>query len=183
MTNRRPKAINDALVSEVDDEVLVFDVANDRAVNLNATAAAVWALCDGETDLDGLTTKLGQQFHQPASRDLIELAIAELDESGLLADTPTRGAPRDAMSRRTLIRRAALSTAIAVPMIVAISTPAAAQTSSCRETGSAGGFFDCIGTSTNCRNLGGVTVCDNAECCSGSCGQNTTGGAFGNCVA
>ena len=181
MMSRRPKAINNALVSEIDDEVLVFDVATNRAVNLNSTAAAVWSLCDGRTDVDGLTEKIGQRFGKPASRELIELAIVELDEHGLLSDTPPRDSKSGAMSRRTLIRGAALTSAIAVPMIAAIATPAAAVSASCEPVGSP---LNCPGIGINCREVATTpvtTICDTSVCCSGVCASNREDG-LGNCT-
>ena len=59
-----PLARKDALiVSELEDEVLVYDLKRDKAHCLNSTAASVWKRCDGKlavTDMTRLLKKGGE---------------------------------------------------------------------------------------------------------------------------
>ncbi|MDQ1639526.1 MAG: hypothetical protein QOF62_2865 [Pyrinomonadaceae bacterium] len=54
-----PLARREAIITkEVDGELLVYDVARDKAHCLNETAAAIWQLCDGRTSVAAISEQL-----------------------------------------------------------------------------------------------------------------------------
>jgi hypothetical protein len=54
-----PLARREALITkEVDGELLVYDVTRDKAHCLNETAAAIWRLCDGRTNVGEISERL-----------------------------------------------------------------------------------------------------------------------------
>ena len=58
-TEPLPKARRDGIITkEVDGELLVYDIAKDKAHCLNETAAAVWQLCDGQTNVGQISERL-----------------------------------------------------------------------------------------------------------------------------
>ena len=113
----RPAArTKDLIVESLDDELLVYDVATDRAHCLDPLAAAVWRACDGKrtvaeiargANVDGATAWT---------------ALRKLDRAHLL---------RERLPKVKPTRRQALAAAVAVPLVLSISTPAAAQAASC----------------------------------------------------
>jgi hypothetical protein len=140
-TNPKPTAKTERLiVTEIDDETLVYDRARDVASCLNSVAAKVWRRCDGETTVAGIAAALGEDERA------VWLALHQLMKSQLL--TEAIAIPPDmttAKSRREIAGRLGLGAAAFVASIV---VPTAAH-ASCLPSGSS-----CIfGT----------------QCCSGNC--------------
>jgi hypothetical protein len=50
LRNARPKRAEGVTLRRAHDEIMLYDSAADRLHYVNATAAAIWELCDGETD-------------------------------------------------------------------------------------------------------------------------------------
>lgn len=136
-----PRARREGLVVEpLEDEVLVYDLERDRAHCLDAQTAAVWRACDGRRDV----AELARAAH--VDEATAWSALRELARAALLS------AP---LPKRKPTRRQALAAAAAVPLVLSISTPAAAQAASCiafRQRCSPFGTR-CCGT-RRCRNIG-----------------------------
>jgi hypothetical protein len=87
-------------------------------------------LCDGTVSKSEMTARLQRRTGLPADEEIVDLALAELADAGLIVlDNPE---PLAAVTRRSLIRRFALSAA-AVAMLPIVETilvpPASAQDS------------------------------------------------------
>lgn len=133
----RPAARTDDLVVEsLDGEVLVYDLGSDRAHCLDPIAAAVWRACDGKRSVVEIARLAN--VDEPAAW----AALRSLDRAQLL---------REPLPRRKPTRRQALAAAAAVPLVVSISTPAAAQAASCIAR-----FQPCT--------PGGIRCCGNRTC-------------------
>lgn len=156
---RREKLI----VEELSDEVLVYDLDSDKAHCLNRTAALIWKNCDGEKTPDDIAVLLQQEFEFPVSSQVVRLGLEELAGYGLLQEENSL-APGSQLSRRRLIQHLGVTAAIALPMIMSISAPTAAQAGSTTDP--------CI---ANPRAFGcPCTVdsdCDSDNCNAGTCGQ------------
>jgi hypothetical protein len=126
----KPQARDEGIiVRELPDETLVYDLERHKAHCLNRTAATVWRLCDGTKDEATLAALVGRELGARASEDLVRLALDELGRARLLREKmPRSSGPR--VSRRRVIER--LGQAIALPLIVSIVSPTAAQAASCR---------------------------------------------------
>jgi hypothetical protein len=117
----KPLARADELViEELGDELLVYDLVRDRAHSLGASAARVWRACDGETKVEGLSAKLDLD-DETVARALLELRDCHLLDGEVVAN--------GGVTRRDLgIKTAKLgAAAAAVPLIVSVVAPAAAQ--------------------------------------------------------
>ncbi len=125
-----PQARLDGLiVNKVDEETLVYDRKSNRAHCLNPTASLVWRRCDGQTTAEEMAERLQEQLGVPVNEDVVWLAVKQLDRFHLLE--PGRQmtfAP--SVSRRTLMLKYAPA-ALALPLIMSITTPTAAQGGSC----------------------------------------------------
>lgn len=123
----RPLARKQGLIIEgLDDETLVYVLDSHKAHCLNSTSAAVWRLCDGRRDVAALARALESETGVPAHEDLVWLALEQLGGAHLLTDPMPRTAR---ISRRRLIRK--LGEAAALPLIVSIVSPTAAQAATC----------------------------------------------------
>jgi hypothetical protein len=146
-TGRKPIARSEQLiVEELGDELLIYDLVENRAHSLSSTAAMVWRSCDGETTVNALGADLG------LDADTLARALSELDDCNLLEAAP---AASGGYTRRDMsIKTAKLGAAIAaVPLIVSVVAPTAAQ--AVTET-----FCQKISVSTN-----GCGECHTFGCC------------------
>lgn len=83
----RPRPAAGYRLEVLDDEVLAYSTGAETLVRLNATAAALWALCDGERTVGQILDLLAEAWpDQPEAvrRDARE-ALAALVGGGVLA--------------------------------------------------------------------------------------------------
>jgi hypothetical protein len=98
-----PKARKNQLVrKELGGEMLVYDRNSDEAHCLNATAARVWAHCDGKTTIAEMARLLEEEMKTPVADEVVWFALEQLRKSRLLQEPWTRPAQ---MSRRVMVRR------------------------------------------------------------------------------
>lgn len=121
------RRVDGLLIERVDGEVLVVRETSHEAHALNEAAAIVFDLCDGATDRAAMTAEVARRTGLPADESVVDLALAELVEAGLVE---IEGEPA-AITRRSLIRRLALPAAamalLPVVETVLMPTPAAGQ--------------------------------------------------------
>ena len=129
MTPTPRSRTEDLLIQDVDGEVVLYDEASDEAHLLNPTTALVWKHSDGETSVAELAARLAQELDVPADEALVESALGELSEAGLLV-TPleTHGLTRrDAL--RKMVAAGAFAAAL-MPAVTSITAPTPAMASS-----------------------------------------------------
>ena len=169
IASRKELTVPDARVANLvttasRNEVLVYDQDRHHIHHLNATAAAVWNLCNGKRTVAQVARAAG------VDEDAVRLALRKLADANLL-DGPLEAEIRGTThSRRSFMKKAAVAGAIAVPAIVSISAPTAAQSGSpggeptqpaqtCSQPDCGAGRKDlpcCVGnTELTCRHLGG----------------------------
>ena len=156
------------IVQEVADETLVYDLERHKAHCLNPTAAAVWRLCNGKRDEAALARLLEKDLGTPAAEDVVRLALRDLARARLLEEPV---AADGGLSRRRLIQR--IGAAVALPLVVSIVSPTAAQAASCRLTlpvspaacnaSNPDALGCCCTNGRICANLGGGG-CNGARC-------------------
>lgn len=118
--NKLPLArVADIVVQEFGGEVLIYDLKNHKAFNLNKTSSIIFQVCDGKTTFAELKTKY--KF----TDELIFLALDQLKKENLLSEDYI--SPFTNISRRTVIRQAGLATMIALPFITSLVAPTAAM--------------------------------------------------------
>jgi hypothetical protein len=101
------KRTRDLVAQQFDTELLLYDLRDHRAHCLQPTAARVWKMCDGQKS----RTSLSQALHLSLAE--IDAALDQLASAGLV-------------EYRLPSRRKFLAAA-AIPLVVSIVTPAAAQ--------------------------------------------------------
>ena len=111
------------IVQEVPDEVLVYDLDRHKAHCLNKTSAIVWKHCDGQTTVKAAARLIEKELNTPVDDDVVWLALKQLEKFHLLQERVVQ--PRG-VTRRDLILKYAPAT-LAVPLILSISSPTAAQ--------------------------------------------------------
>jgi len=125
-TQTLPRARNGQLVvRELPEETLVYDLERHEAHCLNNTSAFVWKHCDGQTTVEEMARLLRREFDAPVDDDVVWLALKQLRRLRLLEE----GSGRIGMmkvTRRDLVRKY-LPAALALPVILSIPAPTAAQ--------------------------------------------------------
>ena len=154
-----PNARKHQLVTKkLGGEMLVYDRASDEAHCLNATAAQVWAHCDGQTTVAAMAQLLEEELKAPVQDEVVWFALEQLRKSRLLQEPWTRPPHMAQMSRRVMMRRLGIAAAVAVPLVTSIVAPTAAAAATC-----------ILGQP-------GAPCVSNAQCCSNSCVDNGRGG-------
>lgn len=141
-----PRRRASGLVSEeLDGETLLYVEASHKAYCLNAPAARVWKSIDGARDVETIATSA------EVAPALVATTLREMSAAGLL-ETPAEALllPDVNLARRRMLRAGL----VAIPIILAITVPRAAEAASC-VTG-----------------LPGPACSPTKACCTGLCNEN-----------
>jgi hypothetical protein len=154
-----PKARSTALlIEEVADELLVFDVNNNRAHCLNRSAAAIWRHCDGERSIASLANHLFPKLAPTDAERLVSLGVQRLHRRRLLEGSLQQQSID--LSRRHLLKRVAIVAAaagVAAPLVSTVLAPTSAYAFSCLPSG-----FPCMTSAQCCPKGGGL--CRDLQC-------------------
>ncbi|MBV9958225.1 MAG: PqqD family protein [Acidobacteria bacterium] len=135
-TDHEPLARQEGLVvQQMPDEVLIYDLERHKAHCLNLTAARIWQHCDGRTSVAQIARKLTQEFQARVGEDVVYLALDQLGKDHLLASRVALPPQMKGVSRRELMRRVGLATAVALPIVISIMSPTAAHAVTCIASG------------------------------------------------
>lgn len=144
-----PRARRDGLVvREVEGELLIYDLARDRAHCLNAASALVWKSCDGSNGAAELAEILRRETGTAACEEVVALALKQLGRRHLLEEGWGGGAVTR-VSRRELLSKY-LPVALTLPVVLSIAAPTAALAGA-----------SCIANGLSCTS--------DAQCCSNNC--------------
>jgi hypothetical protein len=118
------------LVTEVSDELVVYDKIEDRIHNLNRGAALIWRHCDGAASPEEITAAVRAGLNSPSiGKDFVLHGLSELQAIGLLKGTLEAPPAKPRASQIT--RRIGITAGLAAmwPVIISITapTPAMAQ--------------------------------------------------------
>jgi Coenzyme PQQ synthesis protein D (PqqD) len=120
-----PRGRRDGLVVKtLGSEVLVYDLEGHRAYSLNALAAAIWRGCDGRPPVASLAAAVRAETGVPVTDAAVEYGLA-LARARLLA---AENQPVSSLTRRRTLGGLA---AAAVPVVLSVVAPTAAQAQSC----------------------------------------------------
>ena len=131
----KPRTRTEGLVvTELPDELLVYDIERHEAHCLNPTAALVFKHCDGHTTVKQIARILRRELDvdRAADESLVWLSLERLERARLLEEREAAPAAAPRSSRRELLRRAAI-VAATLPVVATIlaPTPAEAVASGC----------------------------------------------------
>jgi hypothetical protein len=144
------------VVQELEAEVLVYDLENNRAYCLNRTAAFVWKHADGKTPVVQIAFLLQKELRTAIDEAIVWFALENLKRNGLLETSAAAPKVFSLMNRRQLIGAAGKSAAVALPLVFSITAPRPAQAAS------------------GAAPLGNGNVCtSNAACTSNNCSLQT----------
>ena len=97
---------------------------------LNRAAAQIWRHCDGATTTAELAERAAAALEVPITEEIVWHALDQLAEFHLLEAQDTALAAREYVTRREAIAELSGMVGLALPLVVSITTPVAAQTGS-----------------------------------------------------
>lgn len=150
------------VIQEIPNEILVYDLEANKAFCLNQTAALVWKACNGENSIADIAKDLASELKAPIGEDFIWLALGQLEKDNLLEDFAVKELPakKAGLSRREAIKKIGLASAIALPIVAALTVPQTALAATC--------------AASVCSEIDGSGGCTpGTHCCRGNC--QTTG--------
>ncbi len=161
-------------MTELPDELLVYDLERHRAHCLNPTAALVFKHCDGRRSVEQIARIVRRQLNVDtvADESLVWLSLEQLEKARLMVEQEAAPAIPPRLSRRELARRVAL---VALPVVATILAPRPA------EALASGCVDDCAFPSTAPATTPCCTCGPGCVGCEGDCLLMTCDGA-GNCV-
>jgi len=155
------------IVKDVDGEMLVYDLTNDKAHCLNKTAALVWNSCDGQSTVSEIAQFLTAQTKTKVDDAVVWLALDQLQKFNLLEAAPAAPAHLAGMTRRQWVRNVGFA-AVALPAIISIAAPAAQAQGSCVNPGQRAPGVACGSPNQCCSNVcctaATVPACPNNTC-------------------
>jgi Coenzyme PQQ synthesis protein D (PqqD) len=122
---------NEIVVQNSNNEVLIYDLKTNKVWCLNETSAAIWQLCNGKNDVDSIANHLKLQTNQQIPLELVEIALEKLSDENLIENYQSQIIPTNKKSRREIIRKIGLATAIALPIVSSLIAPSSVAAASC----------------------------------------------------
>jgi hypothetical protein len=182
MGRKDPKSREeDLVIQELDNEVLIYDIRENRAFCLNETSAAVWKACDGNRDRLAIASYVSEKLGSPVNDDLVWLALDQLAKESLITSDSPVEQRFDGMSRREVIRKVGIGSMIALPIVASIVAPRAIHAQTCLANGSPVGTATLPGNCPANSPAARDAACDAQQgslCCSGNAAA--TGSCSGN---
>lgn len=142
----------DIVVQELPDETLVYDLKRHKALCLNRAARLVWKCCNGRTNVAEMALLLERELRTTVGQEVVWFALERLEKAHLLQERLSPPSDVARLSRRELVRMG--FAAIAVPVILSVVAPRAAQAATCLPNGKA--------------------CTSNSQCCSNKCQSSGT---------
>jgi Coenzyme PQQ synthesis protein D (PqqD) len=112
------------IVKELSDEVLVYDLSDNKAHCLNQTAAFVWKHCDGENTVPEIAAMMAEEWKKPVGEEIVWLALKQLSRAKLLEEPVTATGESMRASRRAVLRKLGAAAAL-TPMVISLVAPTA----------------------------------------------------------
>ncbi len=125
----KPKARQEnVVVQKLENETLVYDLNENKALCLNETSALVWELCDGTRTALEIAGEVSKKLKSLISEEFVYLALDQLSKEALLEnESPNYFG---GLSRREVIRKVGFATIVALPVVSSVVAPNAAAAQS-----------------------------------------------------
>jgi hypothetical protein len=128
--NNPQRRVSEIVEQELDKEILLYDLRNHKAFCLNETSALIWDLCDGQKSVPEISQQLSSTLKTPVTEDFVWLAIEQLSRENLIVNRYELKSDFNGLSRREMVKKAGLSTVVALPLVSSVISPTPAQAQS-----------------------------------------------------
>lgn len=127
--NKPKSRIENIVIQEMNAELLIYDLKDNKAFCLNETSAIIYQLCDGKRTIKEINNEVAEKLNQPINDELIWLALDGLKKEGLLENNAIE-IDFNGLNRRQIIRKVGLASLVALPFVASVIAPSAAQAAS-----------------------------------------------------
>ena len=117
--------------SELEKELLVYDLTVNKAFCLNQTSALVYGLADGTKTAAEISRAISVKLKTTVSEDLVWLALDGLKKDDLLENADVLTDHFAGLTRREAVKKVGLASMVMLPFITSIITPQSATAASC----------------------------------------------------
>jgi hypothetical protein len=122
-TSQTPQARrSQVVVTEMGQEVVLYDITEDKVHSLNPTAAFIWKQCDGSRTVAEIARNLERQFQGGDGQELVWSALDQLQRQNLLTERVAGPSKSPGLSRRRMIGKAA-GAMLALPLVTTLIAP------------------------------------------------------------
>ena len=73
------------VVQELDNEILIYDLKDNKAFCLNEASAIIWQLCDGTKTVSQISQTAGKKLNSKISEDFVWLALDQFKKDKLIS--------------------------------------------------------------------------------------------------
>jgi hypothetical protein len=127
----KPKAkLENLVVQDFSDEILIYNLENNKAYSLNKTLTLVWQNCDGKKDVQQIARELEKKLNQSVPIELIWLALDSLQKQDLIKTEEIELPALNANNRRQMLKKIALATLVSLPVMSILTAPLATHAAS-----------------------------------------------------
>jgi len=145
----------DLVITDLDDEILVYDKARDKAHCLNQTAALVWKYSNGNRTVAEIAEAMEKKLGSHVDEQIVWFALQQLEKDHLLRGDVTIPSKFNGITRREFIKSVGMTAAaITIPNMLSLTAPQSALAASCTPCGQCattpGTCSDCCGGTGNC---------------------------------
>jgi hypothetical protein len=147
-----PHARSEGLViTDLDDEILIYDKNRDKAHCLNVTAALVWKLSNGKRSASDIAQAMAKKIDSPVDEQVVWFALRQLEKDHLLQNEITMPRALAGITRREFVKKMGMAAvAVTAPIVISMTAPQSALAATC---------------------LSNESPCTSStQCCSGCCG-------------
>lgn len=127
------------VIQTIGDETIIYDERRHHAHRLNRAAGLVWSHCDGQRSVADLLSMLQRETDARVTEDMVWLALNRLEKEQLLQEPLVRPADAVRITRRDVLRKAALvgGMTLMIPVVQSMvaPTPAMAMSIGCAKRG------------------------------------------------
>ena len=126
------------VITDLDDEILVYDKERDKAHCLNQTAALVWKYSNGKRTVAEIAAAMQNKLHSPVDEQIVWFALKQLGQDRLLQNAVPVPSEFAGITRREFVKKMGLAAAaVTVPIVISLTapTPALAGSIACTPNG------------------------------------------------
>lgn len=117
------------VVKELPNEVLIYDLENNKAFCLNETARFIMDECDGENSIEEAVESLNRKMNSKIDEEMVWMVIDQFKKSNFLKRDYVIPVQTSRLSRRKILQAAA-ALGIALPIVTSLVAPTAAHAQS-----------------------------------------------------
>jgi hypothetical protein len=127
---------DELIIQELAGELLVYDLKINKAICLNQTSALVWRNCDGKKTAVEIAAEMEKHFGTSVNEEFVFFALNQLQKENLLQNPEQIPNKFNGLSRREVIKRVGVASAVSLPIIASLVAPLAVHAQSCTGSGS-----------------------------------------------